>query len=98
MVKQSSVTTKMPAVFRGKKCVIHGCLFKKASSSARSAARSNTMNRYESEITIAIQARNRQPQKTDVMPIAETKKKMTIRTMSLLVSSLIAKGGAAFVI
>src|SRR5215471_13372770 len=88
MVKQSSVTTKMPPVFRGKKCVIHGCLSKKASSSARSAASSNTIKRYESETTITIRARNRQPQKTDVMPNADTKEKITIRTMSLLVSLL----------
>ena len=78
----------MPAVFRGKKYVIHGCLSKKSSSSARSAARSNTMKRYESEITIAIQARSRQPPKTDVMPTAETKDKITMRTISLLVSLL----------
>src|SRR6266480_2657444 len=84
MVKKSSVTTKMPAVFRGKKCVIHGCLSKKASSSARSAASSNTMERYRSELTIAIQARNRQREKTDVMPIAESKEKITIRKCPFL--------------
>ena len=43
----------------GKKRVIHECLRKKPLSSERNAASSNTLNRYTSEITIAIQARNR---------------------------------------
>src|SRR6266704_3442282 len=81
--------TKMPAVFRGKKRVIHECLSKKPSSSERSAASSKTMERYKSEIAITIQARNRQPRKTDATPIAETKAKITMRTISLLVSLLI---------
>src|SRR6266498_2036649 len=80
---------QMPVVFLGKKRVIHECLRKKPSSSERSAASSNTMERYKSEITITIGARNRQPRKTDVIPVAETKEKITIRTMSLLVSLLI---------
>src|SRR5260370_25719585 len=88
-LKKSSVTTKMPAVFRGKKRVIHGCLSKKPSSSERSAASSKTMERYKSEIAITIQARNRQSRKTDATPIAETKAKITMRTISLLVSLLI---------
>src|SRR5215471_10841668 len=95
MVKQSSVTTKMPAVFRGKKCVIHGCLSKKASSSARSAASSNTITRYKSEIAIAIQASNGQPQKTDIIPIVETRQRVTMRKISLLVSLHIESNSAA---
>src|SRR6266567_5693862 len=79
----------MRAVFLGKKRVIHECLRKKPSSSERSAASSNTMERYKSEITIAIGARNRQPRKTDTMPVAEPKEKITMRTMSLLVSFFI---------
>src|SRR5262249_39097304 len=80
-----------PVVLLGKKPAIHECLSKKPSSSERRAASSNTLNRYESEITIAIQAANRQLQKTDVMPVAETKEKKTTRTMSLLVSSFIGE-------
>jgi hypothetical protein len=89
-IQTSSATTKMPVVFLGKKRVIHECLRKKPSSSERSAASSNTMERYKSEITITIGARKRQPRKTDAIPVAETKEKITIRTMSLLVSLLIA--------
>src|SRR5712692_8788076 len=65
--------TKSAGVLLGKKCLVHECLCKKVSSSERSAASSNTMDRYESEITITIQARIRQPRKTDVTPAAETK-------------------------
>src|SRR6266513_1278103 len=87
--RKSSVTTKRPAVLLlGKKPVIHECLSKKRSSSDKNAASSNTMERYKSEIAITIQARNRQPRKTDATPIAETKAKITMRTISLLVSLL----------
>ena len=89
IARKSSAAIEMPVVFLGKKRVTHECLRKKPSSSERSAASSNMIKRYTSEITITIQARNRQPRKTDAVPIAETKEKITIRTMSLLVSSLI---------
>jgi hypothetical protein len=87
---KTSITTKTPAVLLvGRNPVIHGCLFKKSSSSDRSATSSNTMERYKSELTITTQASIRQLVKTDVIPVAETKKMTQTMRLSLLVSLFI---------
>src|SRR6266481_8230351 len=52
------------------------------------------MQRYKSEVSITIQARVRQPIKTDVMPAAETKKMTQTRRISLLVSLLMGSLGS----
>src|SRR5437763_15301749 len=83
IARKSSAAIEMPVVFLGKKRVIHECLRKKSSSFERSAASSNTLNRYKSEITITIRAMNRQPRKPDAMLLTETKEETTMRTTSL---------------
>src|SRR6516225_12432843 len=86
---KSSKTTSRPVVFRGKKNVIQECLSRKPSSSDRSAASSNTIKKYKSEITMTIHASIRQTTKMEVRPAAETKKVISTRTTCCLVSLLI---------
>jgi len=47
------------------------------------------MERYKSELTITTQASIRQLVKTDVIPVAETKKMIQMTTLSLRVSLFI---------
>jgi predicted subunit of tRNA(5-methylaminomethyl-2-thiouridylate) methyltransferase len=84
--RRSKIRRKSPAVRLGSRLVIHECLVAKPWSSERIAANSKTRKRYESETSIAIQARGRQARNRDVMPIAEAMEVMTRRTRSFLVS------------
>ena len=84
--RRSKIRRKSPAARLGSRLVIHECLVAKPRSSERIAANSKTRKRYESETSIAIQARGRQARNRDVMPIAEAMEVMTRRTRSFLVS------------
>ena len=86
--RRSKIRRKSPAVRLGNKLVIHECLVAKPWSSERIAANSKTRKRYESETSIAIQARGRQARNTDVMPITEAMEVMMRRARSFLVSFL----------